>query len=147
MKQAKYLTTIILISILSVCAPDHSASEHSEKNQVVSEILNKGSISWDGTPLPDYPRGKPEITILKVIIPAKSKIPLHKHPVINAGFIIKGELTLFSEDKQQLGLKAGDSAIELVNKWHYAENNTDKEVELIVFYAGSPGNPLTVKKE
>ena len=26
------------------------------------EVLTKTGSSWDGKPLPDYPRGKPEIT-------------------------------------------------------------------------------------
>jgi quercetin dioxygenase-like cupin family protein len=59
---------------------------------------------------------------------------------------LSGELTVFSEDNKTLHLKAGDSIVEVVNKWHYGKNEGDKTAELIVFYAGVLDEPITVKK-
>ena len=88
-------------------------------NDVVVDVLSKTSSSWDGKALPDYPTGKPEITILRIKIPAGVQLPLHKHPVINAGVLLRGELTVVTEDNRILYLKAGDSIVEVENKWQY----------------------------
>jgi len=117
-----------------------------EDNQVRTDVLAKTGISWDGMELPEYARGKPEITILKIKIPPKTKLPLHKHPVINAGVLLKGTLTVVTEENEKLQIKAGDSIIEVVNKWHYGINEGNEFAEIIVFYAGVQDSPITVKK-
>jgi quercetin dioxygenase-like cupin family protein len=93
-----------------------------EANAIRVDVLVKTSSSWDGSPLPEYPKGTPEITILRIKIPPGVQLPLHKHPVINAGVLLSGELTVVTEDNRILHLKAGESIIEVVNKWHYGKN-------------------------
>ncbi len=115
-------------------------------NAVEVDVLAKTSSSWDGSDLPDYAKGKPEITILRIKIPQGIQLPLHKHPVINAGVLLKGELTVVTEDNKTLHLKAGDLIVEVVNKWHYGKNEGNKPAEIIVFYAGIPDTPITIKK-
>ncbi len=115
-------------------------------NTVTVDVLAKTSSSWDGRDLPDYTKGKPEVTILRITIPQGVQLPLHKHPVINAGILLKGELTVVTEDNKTLHLKAGDSIVEMVNKWHYGKNEGNKPAEIIVFYAGILGTPITIKK-
>ncbi len=110
------------------------------------EVLAKSSSSWDGATLPNYSEGRPEITILKVVIPPKQQLPLHNHPVINAGVLLKGELTVVTEDNKTLHLKAGDALVEVVSKWHYGKNEGDEPAEIIVFYAGIAGKPITIKE-
>jgi len=117
-----------------------------EVNTIQVDILAKTSSSWDGTALPNYPKGKPEVTILRIKIPPGMQFPMHKHPVINAGVLLSGELTVMKEDKKTLQLKAGDSLVELVNQWHYGMNEGSKPAEIIVFYAGIQGTPITIKK-
>ena len=66
------------------------------------EVLAKTGSSWDGRELPDYPNGKPEVTILRIIIQPGVELPLHKHPVINAGVLLRGELTVVTEDNENI---------------------------------------------
>ncbi len=110
-----------------------------------SVTLIESQIFWNGDSLPDYPTSKPEISILKITIPAHSDLPLHNHPVINAGVLLKGELLVIDEDGKELFLKAGDPIIEVVNKNHLGRNSGDEDAEIIVFYAGSPGMEITKK--
>ena len=110
------------------------------------EVLAKSTTSWDGSNLPHYPNGKPEISILKITIPPGAELPLHKHPVINAGLLLSGELTVMMEDKTTLHMNAGDTIIELVNKWHFGKNEGNVPAEIIVFYAGIQGEPLSIEK-
>jgi quercetin dioxygenase-like cupin family protein len=134
-----FLTLIVCLSLLLL-----NACTGNLKNINV-ETLVKSSVSWDGQALPDYPKGKPEITILRIKIPAGAKLEMHKHPAINAGLMLAGELTVITEKNETLYLKAGDSIIEVVDKWHYGKNEGNKTAEIIVFYAGIVNQPITVK--
>ncbi len=110
------------------------------------EVLAKTDSSWNGKTMPGYPKGQPEVTILKIIIQPGVKLPMHTHPVINAGVLLKGKLTVITEGKKILHLKAGDSIVEVVNTWHYGINESSDPAEIIVFYAGIKGEPITIKK-
>ncbi|TMU50794.1 cupin domain-containing protein [Flagellimonas algicola] len=133
------LVTSLFLLILGSCK--------SIQKEIQFTTLVQTSQSWNGNPLPSYSNLEPEVTIVKVIIPGKSKLAWHKHPNINAGVLLKGKLTVISENQDTLRLKAGDPIVELVDTWHYGINEKNKAVEIIVFYAGTKGVPLSVKKD
>jgi quercetin dioxygenase-like cupin family protein len=143
-----------LISLLLVCIPISTFAQSKEgdasKKQNLGEIkviqILKSSKQWDGSPLPPYPSKNPEITILSYEIPPGIRLPMHKHPVINAGVVLQGKLTVITKDGKQLNLNAGDSIVELVDKWHYGVNQDTVPVKLIMFYAGEVGTPLVIKE-
>lgn len=143
-----------LISLLLVCIPISTFAQSKDgdasKNQNLGEIkviqILKSSKQWDGSPLPPYPSKNPEITILSYEIPPGIRLPMHKHPVINAGVVLQGKLTVITKDGKQLNLNAGDSIVELVDKWHYGVNQDTVPVKLIMFYAGEVGTPLVIKE-
>ena len=117
-----------------------------EEKTIEVDVLVKTSLSWEGRELPEYPEGKPEITILKITIPPHMQLPIHKHPVINAGVLLKGNLTVVTEEDEIMHLKAGDAIAEVVDKWHYGKNEGYEPAEIIVFYAGIKDAPITIKK-
>ena len=108
------------------------------------ETLIKSTQAWDGQRLPAYPRSQPEIQILRITIPAGVKLPRHTHPVINGAVISKGrlEVQLPSGGKRQFG--AGDVLVEVVNTKHTGRALPGEDVEVLVFYAGTPGQPITL---
>ncbi|MEW6601278.1 MAG: cupin domain-containing protein [Nitrospirota bacterium] len=138
MKKLIYGICFVLLLSSNVLAED--------LNAVQTDVLAKSTLSWDGSRLPDYPKGPPEVTILRIKVPPGVQLPLHKHPVINAGVLLSGELTVVTEEKKILHLKVGESIVEVVDKWHYGKNEGNKTAELIVFYAGVSDMPITVKK-
>lgn len=150
MTKLKLLPCLLLILPNWTFADDyhHNNPQDVEDTEVVQvQTLAKTSFSWNGDALPFYPETEPEITILKIIIPAGAKLPIHKHPVINAGVLLKGELTVLTKDESEsLQLEAGDAIVELVDKWHFGFNMGDKPAEIVVFYAGTPGTPITIAK-
>jgi len=135
------LKLFIYIILCSFALSNNSFADGSLKVQT----LVKTTKSWDGNYLPSYPQGQPEITILKIEIPPKTKLEPHSHPVINAGFLTKGKLTVLKKDGKILELNAGDSIVELVNSSHYGENRENSPAEIVVFYAGIENNPITIK--
>ncbi|SNX29192.1 Cupin domain protein [Polynucleobacter meluiroseus] len=142
-----YFSVISVALIASFLSLQVQAQADPAQAQVkVTQIL-KTTKEWDGSPLPPYPSQNPEITILSYEIPAGVRLPVHRHPVINAGVVMQGNLTVISESGKELVLKQGDSIVELVNQWHYGENKGSEPVKLIMFYVGEVGVPLVVKQE
>lgn len=139
MKKVASIFFLSLFLVLNIYAVDSADIE--------SRQLVRSNCSWNGQELPAYPEGEPQITILRIKIPAGAKLPMHKHPVINAGVLIKGNLTVTTESGKVLELKAGDPIIEVVETWHYGQNKGDDPAEIIVFYAGVKEEPITIIKE
>lgn len=139
--KAFHLPLIILLTGIFSC----NSSEISQK--ITFEKLAESTQSWNGDTLPSYPEGQPKVTILKASIPPKAKLEMHEHLVINAGLLLKGELTVIDEFGNRLELKAGDTIIELVNTFHYGINEGTETAEIVVFYAGDANTPITKIKE
>jgi quercetin dioxygenase-like cupin family protein len=110
---------------------------------VVQELV-KSSRSWDGAWLPPYPAGQPEITIRRITIPAGARLEMHEHPVINAGVLLHGQLTVVTADGKTLSLQEGEPNIEVVKTAHYGINRGDQPAEILVVYAGATGLLSTV---
>ena len=133
----------VFVLIQFSCATKDEANHASIS---VEEIV-RSSKSWDEKLLVAYPRGQPEITILRIRIPAGARLDTHSHPVINAGMLMSGQLTVKTTDGQVLRLKAGDPIVEVVNTLHYGINDGTVPAEIIVFYAGIVGQAITVSKQ
>ena len=141
----KRLSIIAYIAILVIgCSSQHT--EEDKASGAVSVVVVESSVCWDGDSLPLYPEGTPKVTLLRINIPPKSKLDIHKHPIINVGYMTKGELIVTSETGKKLHLKTGDGIVELVDKYHYGENPGDEMAEIIVFYAGNTESVLTEYK-
>lgn len=136
----KTIKAILLIILVTTTAWAHDGG-----TGITVDALAKTSFSWNGAALPAYDKGTPEVTILKITIAPGTELPLHKHPVINAGVLLRGQLTVVTEDEKTLHMKAGDPIVEVVNTWHYGRNEGDTPAEIIVFYAGVKDSPITVK--
>jgi len=144
-RHALALASLLLVTVLAGCATrcDDPACASSG---VINRELVKSTRSWDGKLLPPYPRGQPEVSVRRIIIPPGARLPLHKHPVINAGVLLRGELDVVKENGRTLHLKAGQPIVEMVDAWHYGINPGKTPAEIIVVYAGVVGVPTTVLK-
>lgn len=110
---------------------------------VKSEILMQSDKAWDGADYKEYATGKPELTVLKVALPPHSALPWHTNPMPNASYIISGEITVESKATGKTEkLVAGQAVPEMVDA-AYRATTGDKPVELVVFYAGVKGQPLS----
>ena len=108
----------------------------------VEQLLKTGN-TWDGVTYAPYPAGQPEITVLKITLPAKTALNWHRHPMPNIAYVLSGELRIETQDgKHTTTVQAGQVLPEVVNTSHRGIS-TSKPVELIVFYAGTPGMPLS----
>ena len=129
------------LSPLDIRADDGHGAE--KLGVTIKELVNS-TKEWNGRLLPSYPSGMPEIKVLRINIPAGVTLPWHLHPVINAAVIIKGHLELYSEDGTTKTFGPGEALIEVVNTVHAGKALGSEDVDVVVFYAGSQGQPTTV---
>ena len=87
----------VVVFLQPSCAPVSTKREANEPSVAVNELV-KTTKSWDGEVLLPYPQGQPEITIRRISIPAGARLETHSHPVINAGVLISGELTVVTAE-------------------------------------------------
>ena len=133
----------LVLCLQSACSTSLTREAPSKTSVSVKELV-KSSQSWDGETLPAYPAGQPKVTILRIAIPAGAELDMHKHPVINAGVLISGQLTVLTKSGKTLHLRAGDPIVEVVNTAHFGINQGSTPAEIIVFYAGTVDTPTSV---
>ena len=111
---------------------------------VNSELLIQTDRHWNQQPIKPLHINQPQVTVLRIKIAVGEKLEMHKHPVLNIGYLTKGELSVYSDKGDVLVLKAGDPIVELVDTWHYGVNTGDQEAEIVVTYVGEKEDSLTI---
>ncbi len=140
----RYLATVVMVACLLVFLAGTGLAR--QEGVQVRELV-RTERSWDGSLLPPYPQGQPEIRILSITVMPGEKLDTHHHPVINAGVLLRGRLRVHTLDGRTLDLKAGEAVVEVVDTWHWGEVLGEEPAHIIVFYAGQTDTPVTVKKE
>ena len=149
MRTHHFFTALLCTTVLGspVWAHELATSSATGVPGVTIDVLAKSDKSWNGNMLPAYPTTQPQITIIRYQFAPGAVLPVHKHPVINAGVLLKGALSVKTDRGESLELKAGDAIIELVDQWHEGRNNGTETAELIIVYAGSPDLPLAIRQQ
>jgi quercetin dioxygenase-like cupin family protein len=148
MKLLKFFLLAFLLTL-----SQHGNTEEPKKHYytdipgIEANVLIKTTKSWNGATLPSYSEGQPEITIIRYTFAPGASIPMHMHPVINAGVLLKGELNIFTKTGEKIALKAGEPLVELFKEWHSGSNPGAEPVDLIVVYTGTVGTPLTIREK
>ena len=136
----KVMKSIIVLFVMTLCITNVSYS--AEK-----EVLLKTTSTWDNAGYKKLKIKTPEATVLKIIIDVNEELPMHKHDLVNIAYVKKGILTVITDDNKSITLHEGEVLPELVGKYHYGKNAGNEPVELIVFYLGQKGTPLSVNKQ
>ena len=112
-----------------------------------SETVIQTDSHWNKHAIKPIHIDHPQITMLRITIPAGEKLSMHKHPILNVGYLTKGELTVRSENGDILVLHPGDPIVELVDIWHYGESTGSEDAEIVVTYVGDKEDSLSIAKE
>jgi quercetin dioxygenase-like cupin family protein len=79
----------------------------------------------------------------KIALAPHTQLEWHSHPMPSAAYIVAGELTIErKKDGKKQQFTAGQAVSETVDTLHRGVAGNEPVV-LIVFYAGSPGVPVT----
>jgi len=146
--RARFLTrlqgcSIALVLLTGPAFLDSAVADDSSSIKV--DTLLQTDSAWDGAPYANYPSGRPEISVLRITVPAHSVLPWHTHPMPNAGYVLSGTITVEKPDGEKRTVNAGDVLPETVGSVHRGVTG-DSPVTLIVFYAGSKGMPLSQRR-
>jgi len=135
----KVIKLAFVFFIMILCAANVSYSAQ-------KDVLLKTTSTWDNTNYKKLKIKKPEVTVLKIVINVNEELPMHKHDLVNIAYVKKGTLTVITDDNKEITLHEGEVLPELVGKYHYGKNTGNEPVELVVFYIGEIGTPLSVNK-
>ena len=136
---AKVIKSMIILLVMTLFVTNVSYS--AEK-----EVLLKTTSTWDNAEYQKLKIKKPEVTVLKIVINVGEELPMHKHDLVNIAYVKKGTLTVITDDNKEITLSAGEVLPELIGKYHYGKNTGNEPIELVVFYIGEKGTPLSVNK-
>jgi len=137
--KAKTIKLVIIFIMMILCATNLSYASQ-------KDVLLKTTSTWDNTEYKKLKIRKPEVTVLKIVINVNEELPMHKHDLVNIAYVKKGTLTVITDDNKEITLHEGEVLPELVGKYHYGKNTGKEPIELIVFYIGEKGTPLSVNK-
>jgi quercetin dioxygenase-like cupin family protein len=62
-------------------------------------MLLQRTASWNDVRYKAYPTGQPQLTTVRITIPAHSALPWHTHAMPNAAYLLSGHLTV--DDRAQ----------------------------------------------
>lgn len=130
--------TVLFVLILSVTNSAYSAEK---------DVLLKTTSTWDNAEYKKLKIKNPEVTVLKIVINKGEELPVHRHDLVNVAYVKKGTLTVISDNNKEITIHEGDVLPELIGKYHYGKNTGKDPVELIVFYVGEKGTPLSVNRK
>ncbi|MGP0823210.1 cupin domain-containing protein, partial [Serratia sp. CY81489] len=136
--------------MLSICtvvafliASPYTAAHNDGTPGINVEKLLETEKSWDGVLYKEYPKGTPQLSVLKITVAPNTSLAWHEHPIPNAAYVLNGVLTV---EKKATGekrlLKAGEVLPEMVDSAHRGYTG-EEGVTLVVFYAGQKGLPLS----
>jgi quercetin dioxygenase-like cupin family protein len=135
------LTVIIAAASLSNAYAQAGAAKVEPAQR---EVLLQADQSWNGQPYTQYPKGRPELTMLKVTLAPHTVLPWHTHPFPNAGYVLSGTLTLHDKARGKTRVvHQGEAFAESVDDVHRGEAG-DEPAVLLITYAGIPGVPTSI---
>ena len=141
MKLKKLFPFCFLFFIGTLALPQFSLSE--EKIEVIPLIQTSKGLSGKNF---NYLEGKPELRLLKVMIPAGMKTSIHKHPSPMLIHVTRGRLKHVRGEEINF-FKAGDAFVESNNGGeHYLKNIGKKPVILHIGVVSVVGMPTTIIK-
>lgn len=111
-------------------------------NPLQVKTLLQTDKAWDDKQYAAYPAGHPQLSVLQITIPPNTTMEWHRHPIPNAAYVVSGELKVEKQNNQTRHFTKGQVIGETVGEWHRGVAGA-QAVELLVFYAGAPGVPLS----
>ena len=113
--------------------------------QITTTELLRSSQSWDGVALPNYPTGRAEVVVRRLVFEPGATTAWHHHTVINYGIVEQGTLTIVCRDGTERTFQKGEALVEMVGRIHRGENRGADPVVLNMFYVSTHGKQITVE--
>ncbi len=129
------LSIALALALAALAAPAAAAPK--------STTLLSTETTWNAAPIHYQCAGKPQVTAVKVEIPAGEATAWHTHPVGNYAYVISGTLQLELKDGTTHVFKPGEAFAEVVDTVHRGKAMGTEPVVLVVWYTGEADKPFT----
>jgi quercetin dioxygenase-like cupin family protein len=131
----------LALCALAALLPAAGSAQAPSTASAKADILAKSTTSWNGKRYTAFPKGQPEMRVIKMTVPANTALPWHTHPFPNAGYVLEGQLTI--EDKASGAkhtFRKGQAFTESVDDVHRGVSGPTPAV-VVITYAITPGVP------
>ncbi|WGV22258.1 cupin domain-containing protein [Pseudomonas putida] len=137
-------TALLLLTTLLITGCDKNPPQAAS---IEAKTLLRTRVAWDQTPYTHYPAGRPELSLMKIRIPAHTTMDWHCHLAPNAGYLLDGQIEVENAAGIRVMLNAGDALAEIVGGLHRGRT-AEASAEILMFYAGARGvAPFTPAEE
>jgi len=143
-KTAPARILLLCLSALLMFAPLSLADGYD--SGVSARVLKKTSVTANGSKIVFPSTDRAEVTAAMVEIAPGAETGWHSHPMPVYAYVESGSLRVSIEGGGEMSYASGDVIMEVVETLHNGRNEGDEAVKLVVFYLGSEGVPLAVRR-
>jgi quercetin dioxygenase-like cupin family protein len=109
---------------------------------VRAQVILQTTQTWAGDPIA-VPAGPLQLSVLTIQVAPGADTGWHVHPMANFAYVLEGELEVRMPDGRVRRLVAGEALAEVVQRVHAGRNTGRVPTKLVVFYLGTPSQPLS----
>jgi quercetin dioxygenase-like cupin family protein len=133
---------IALIAALALAACASASAQEAQVTPLTSAVTTNS-----GQPIV-LPQGPVQVSVSRVVIPAGSKLPVHKHPYPRYAYVEAGRIRVTNIDTGgEVEFAPGGFIGEAVGQWHTGQAMGPDDVRLLVIDQHPPGPTNTIRRE
>jgi len=134
----------LFLAVIAVCSSFSVAEAEPSASKAHADHLLNATHSWNGVSYTPYTTSQPELSMIRLTIPAHTALPWHTHPFPNAGYVLQGSLTIQDKESgKSRTFHQGEAFAESVNDVHRGVAG-DEPTVLLLTYAGAEGQPTSI---
>lgn len=134
---------IALIAALALAA----CASASAQEAAVTTRLTSAVATNSGQPIA-LPQGPVQVSVSRVVIPAGSKLPVHKHPYPRYAYVEAGRIRVTNVDTGgEIEFAPGGFIVEAIGQWHTGLALGPEDVRLLVIDQHPPGEATTIRRD
>ncbi|HEX6866980.1 MAG TPA: cupin domain-containing protein [Caulobacteraceae bacterium] len=136
------MKSIALAAALALAAAPALAQDEG----VTATPVTSETATNSGQPI-TLPQGPVEVTVTRVVIPAGTTLPVHKHPYPRYAEVETGRILVMNlQTGTDREYGPGDFIVEAVGQWHTGAVISTTDVRLLVIDQHPPGEGNTVQR-
>jgi quercetin dioxygenase-like cupin family protein len=134
---------IALIAALALAA----CATASAQEGAVATPLTSAMTTNSGQPIA-LPQGPVQVTVSRVVIPAGTTLPVHKHPYPRYAYVEAGRIRVTNIDTGgEVEFAPGGFIVEAIGQWHTGLALGPEAVSLLVIDQHPPGEATTIRRD
>lgn len=136
-----------ILALILICLTGLSMSAQQYSGKLKFENVVETDVNAMGQKIvyPDFKDAK--VSMMKITFPPGESTGWHKHIIPVFSYILKGTLSIETEDHKFLEFKEGSSFAEMINVYHNGSNKGTEDVVAFVIYLGGDDTPLAIPKK